>query len=133
MPPSVDHPSLTLILLDSTYVVRKLSNEEPVPEKLLNLFAHDTSESLISITKTSEEISIVSSIANDPGEGLPKWKCIKIKGPMDFGIVLLLTYSGVDRTDISCPRSDWSHVRFCDASKARRHLYICYKHLVGHI
>lgn len=133
MPPTIDHPSLTLILLDDTYVVRKLSKEESATSKILSLMVNDTSDSLLSITRTSEEISVVRSDTNDPGEGLPKWKCIKVKGPMDFGTVSLLIYSRVRRVDLSSPRSDWSHERFIDSSQARRHLYICCKHLVGHI
>lgn len=91
MPPPIDHPSLALSLLDNVYVVRKLETDKVLPESVLKLFSPNNDETFVSITRTSEEISIVSSIDNDSGDGLPKWKCIKIKGPMEFGMFIKLS------------------------------------------
>lgn len=87
MPPPLDHPSLTLSLLDDIYVVRKLDKDVPLPDKMIEFLSRNPNETLVSITKTDEEISVVSSTLMDPGEGLPKWRCIKVRGPMDFGIL----------------------------------------------
>lgn len=89
MPPSIDHPSLNLILLDETFLVYKISTDANLSADILAMLARSDANDtqFISVTRTSEEVSIVCSASSqsDVGIDATRWKCIKIKGPMDFG------------------------------------------------
>lgn len=89
MPPPSDHPSLTLSVLNDIFIVQQLTISEDIPDQLLSALTTLSSERnrFISITRTLEEISIVCNISSSSENDaqLPKWRCIKIKGPMDFG------------------------------------------------
>ncbi|EJD03807.1 uncharacterized protein FOMMEDRAFT_61694, partial [Fomitiporia mediterranea MF3/22] len=87
MPPALDHPPLNLILLDKPFIVYKLSVEESLPPNIVEAISHNVAdEEMISITRTSDEISIVGNIDSLPDIEAPRWKCIKIKGNLDFGL-----------------------------------------------
>ncbi|KAH8120044.1 ACT domain-containing protein [Phellopilus nigrolimitatus] len=87
MPPPSDHPALSLILFAESLIVHKLPIDEPIPDNLLNLLTKNTTQdSFISISRTSEEVSIVAHASSSPALNVPRWRCIKIKGPMDFGL-----------------------------------------------
>lgn len=94
MPPPSDDAALNLRLLDETYSVLQLKPDEAVPDDFLNLLIGKTSgpspenpeaEKLISITRTSEEISVIYN-GHVSGYQVPQWRCIKIMGPMNFGM-----------------------------------------------
>lgn len=94
MPPPSDDAALNLRLLGETYSVLQLKYNEAVPADFLNLLIGKTSgpspgnpetEKLISITRTSEEISIIYN-GHVSGYQVPQWRCIKIMGPMNFGM-----------------------------------------------
>ena len=74
-------------MLPNTYFVKKLLTSAKLPENILSLL---DGPGFFSITRTSEEISIVGEITDDPriqslSGGVGDWRCIKIAGPMEFG------------------------------------------------
>lgn len=82
--PLFDHPSLLLEVLPGFFFVTKLEAGHDIPVKDLQ-----GDSKFISITRTNEEISIVGEWR----EGMPdsydhSWKCIKMRGPLDFGSYL---------------------------------------------
>jgi len=82
-----DHPSLRLEVLPGIFFIAKQEAGQDVPVK--DLMAD--SGKFISITRTTEEISIVG----EWHEGMPDsydhtWKCIKMRGPLDFGLTGIL-------------------------------------------
>jgi uncharacterized protein len=71
--------SLTLSLFRETYAVLKLAPEESIP-------AWATRGELSSVTRTPDELSIVTQVDNlPPGEQLTqKWSAFKVHGPFAF-------------------------------------------------
>ena len=92
MPPTLNHPSLDLIILGERFVSYRLRTDAQIPQEVLKLLT-DTSEQghFISVTRTTEEISIVCSLSGESVADIPKdaayWKCIKIRGPLPFGLI----------------------------------------------
>ncbi|KAG0707431.1 ACT domain-containing protein [Suillus ampliporus] len=83
MPPPLNHPCLELELLDQTFFVKQLPVDRGIPAAIASeLNAAQDNPGIFSITRTREEISIVGEAAGDDGA----WKCIKIAGPMEFGM-----------------------------------------------
>ena len=87
MPPPFEHEAFHLQLLPRFYFVKQLPTSSELPENLLSFLS---GPAFFSITRTSEEISIVGEITENPqvrslsgGDG--EWRCIKIAGPMEFG------------------------------------------------
>ena len=86
MPPALDHPSLNLILFNEPIVIYKLQPNEILPDEILKVITRPISgEHLISVTRTAEEVSVVCNTAFLPNVEAPRWKSIKIRGPLDFG------------------------------------------------
>lgn len=91
MPPPEpsDHAAFHLRLLDQPFFVRQLKSGSAISPKFLDALTGSTGR-FISITTTDEEISIVGELsedeASDGEEAL--WRCIKIAGPMDFGLIV---------------------------------------------
>ncbi|KAK1234817.1 hypothetical protein PQX77_001910 [Marasmius sp. AFHP31] len=89
MPPPTNHSNLNLHVLPDACFVVKLDSTDAVPQAVLDTLAKPTGK-LISITRTSEELSIAGSWQESyPAEFKPgcTWRCIKIQGPMDFGLI----------------------------------------------
>ncbi|KAI0081054.1 hypothetical protein K474DRAFT_1479082 [Panus rudis PR-1116 ss-1] len=91
MAPPSDHPAFHLQVAAGTFYVKQFKPDEPIPQAFLDILTNRANPStLISITRTKEEISI----AGEAGDGYPvavddpdaTWGCIKIAGPMDFGV-----------------------------------------------
>lgn len=87
MPPPFEHEAFHLTLLPNAYFVKQLPTSSELPENVLSLL---NGPGFFSITRTSEEISIVGEITDDPrvqslSGGVGEWRCIKIAGPMEFG------------------------------------------------
>jgi len=85
MYPPIDHPCLHLHVLPGAFFVRKLEPSK-VAETLQSLFqdSNDDGQSFLSITRTSEELSVVGKYQ----DGMPKeykelasWRAFKIAGP----------------------------------------------------
>ena len=89
MPPPrpVDHKAFQLCLLKNPFFVKQLEPDATIPSEYLESLTNN-SKVFVSITRTDEEISIVGEVANDSNEpeGEANWRCIKIAGPMDFGL-----------------------------------------------
>ncbi|MDM8543944.1 ACT domain-containing protein [Desulfococcaceae bacterium HSG9] len=70
--------TLTLHILPEKFSIWQLPPDAPLPKS--------DNSSLWSVTRTSEELSIVSIAENAPS-GVPKeggWRCIGVKGPLVF-------------------------------------------------
>ncbi|KAI0275118.1 ACT domain-containing protein [Gloeopeniophorella convolvens] len=86
MPPPTSHSAFHVKLLSEEFRVQQQSPHDPLPEKIYaQLTGRDgaTTSKFISVTGTDDETSIVSAVT-DGEEG--EWRCLKIAGPMDFGI-----------------------------------------------
>jgi len=91
-PPSA-HPSLYLKVLERPYFVTQLHTDSAIPAAFLEALGSAHSERFLSVTRTLDEISIVGE-ANDALPVTPgdlKWRCIKIAGPMEFGLTGVLS------------------------------------------
>ena len=77
--------TLPLSLLPGTYAVCRLDSGSPVPHWAL-------SGSFFSVTRTSDELSIVCEEAGVPEGVLCEggWRCIKIEAALPFGLVGIL-------------------------------------------
>jgi len=82
--------SLNLRRLADTLAVCKLPAQDPIPQWALEAAA----PSLLSITRTPDELSIVCSEAQVPS-GLAdverSWGCLKVEGPLDFALTGILS------------------------------------------
>ncbi|KAI0352895.1 hypothetical protein OH77DRAFT_744013 [Trametes cingulata] len=85
-PPPADHTAFRLHLLERPFKVLQLKPDQKIPEDHLRLLTGVAAENgaFISVTRTDEEVSVVLS-SNEDDEAAT-WRCIKIAGPMDFGI-----------------------------------------------
>ncbi len=77
---------LTLTLLPKTYSVCRLDKKEEIPKWAL-------CSEFFSITKTMDELSIVTSQENVPAgiKNQNNWKILKVEGPLDFSLVGILS------------------------------------------
>ena len=76
-------PKLTLLI--ERFTLHRLAADAPIPEVVLD-------SSFFSVTRTPDELSIVlpeglvlSGTRQEPG-----WSCIKVLGPLDFGLTGIL-------------------------------------------
>lgn len=82
---SMAHHPLTLLTLDGTFAICKLEPQASIP-----LWA--TASAFFSITRTTDELSIVCPEENVP-EGIPcerGWRCLRVAGTIPFSVVGLL-------------------------------------------
>ncbi|KAH7925176.1 hypothetical protein BV22DRAFT_1195339 [Leucogyrophana mollusca] len=103
MPPPINHPCLNLELLAGTYFVKQFPAHEGIPTETLQRLsvvrATSTGPGLFSVTRTADEISVVGDAPGDDGE----WKCIKIAGPMDFGLTGVVCSFTIPLRDAKVP------------------------------
>src|SRR3954454_363384 len=79
-----DH-ALNLVVLRDEYSVCRLQPDSPVPH-----WAELLDDDFSSITRTSEELSIICTsrrVPRDAGSRSDGWRCLKVQGPLDFGLV----------------------------------------------
>ena len=71
--------NLKFRLIGGSFAICKLAAADPIP-------SWATTGSLTSITRTSDELSIVCPLENIPAEYKPEtpWVCLKIEGPFAF-------------------------------------------------
>jgi hypothetical protein len=81
MPPPSTHSCLDLTLYPELYFVSQ------VKEITADLFKSFSTGRFFSVTRTSDEISIVGEAGDDMPVEEAKWRCIRIAGPMDFGMI----------------------------------------------
>ena len=76
---------LKLSVLDGEYSVHRFSPETKIP-------ADSLSGNFLSITRTDDELSIVcdASISLNSDKSESGWVCIKVLGPLDFGLTGIL-------------------------------------------
>ncbi|KAJ7492315.1 ACT domain-containing protein [Mycena latifolia] len=94
MSPPIDHPCLHLHVLPGAFFVRKLepSKLDDIL-KILSLPSQDDGESFLSITRSSEELSVAGQYKDGMSEAykeLAGWRAIKIAGPMEFNLTGVL-------------------------------------------
>ncbi len=119
-------PSVNLVLsvLSETFTIHKLSPDLSIPEEILK-------SNYYSVTKTDNELSVVCSelIEVKSLQSSKGWKCIKVKGPLDFnltgilaGISDILTRGSISIFAISTFDTDYILVRSQDLPSARKKL-----------
>src|SRR5271168_2666618 len=79
-------PALTLLALQDSFAVSKMSPDIPIP-------TWAASGSLVSITRTRDELSIVCREEDVPFDVTAcerAWRCLRVAGRIDFGMVGIL-------------------------------------------
>ncbi len=82
---------LKLSVLDGEYVVHRFSPESEIPANALG-------GDFLSITRTEDELSVVcdAEISLNSEKSESGWMCIKVLGPLDFGLTGILAHiSGI--------------------------------------
>ncbi|KAH7886068.1 ACT domain-containing protein [Phlebopus sp. FC_14] len=83
MPPPINQACLDLVVLPQTFTVKQYPADGGIPLDIRkDLDVPKVKPGLLSVTRTAEEVSIVSEVLGDGGD----WKCIKIAGPMEFDL-----------------------------------------------
>ena len=79
-------PKLVLSVLSETLTIHKLSLDASIPEGILK-------SNYYSVSKTENELSVVFSevIEVQSLQNSKRWKCIKVKSPLDFNLTGILT------------------------------------------
>jgi len=77
--------SLTLLILPGTLAICRLGPDEPIPDWA-------QTGDLISVTRTSDELSIVCAQAAVPDyvKCNRGWRCLKVEGPLDLSLTGVL-------------------------------------------
>ena len=77
--------NLVLTVLSETFMIHKLSPDASIHEKILK-------SNYYSVSKTENELSLVCSevIEVQSLQSSKGWKCIKVKGPLDFNLTGIL-------------------------------------------
>ena len=117
-------PKLVFSVLFETFTIHKLSPDASIPEEILK-------SNYYSVSKTENELSLVCSevIEVQSLQSSKDWKCIKVKGPLDFdltgilaGISDILAQANISIFAISTFDTDYILVRTHDLSSARTKL-----------
>ncbi|KAJ7654831.1 ACT domain-containing protein [Mycena rosella] len=95
MAPPIDHPCLHLHVLPGAFFVRKLEPNQ-LDDTLKSIFmgSQDDGEAFLSITRSSEELSVVGQYQDWMPEAYKEfagWRAIKIAGPMEFNLTGVLS------------------------------------------
>ena len=113
--------NLVLSVLSETFTIHKLSPDVSIPEEIMK-------SNYYSVSKTENELSVVCSelIEVQSLQSSKGWKCIKVKGPLDFnltgilaGISDILAKENISIFAISTFDTDYILVRTQDLSSAR--------------
>ena len=116
--------NLVLSVLSETFTIHKLSPNLSIPEEILK-------SNYYSVTKSENELSVVCSelIEVQSLHSSKGWKCIKVKGRLDFnltgilaGISDILTRGNISIFAISTFDTDYILVRSQDLPSARKKL-----------
>lgn len=114
--------SLSLAILPQRFAICRLSPDEPLPTFLFH-------SQFFSITKTSEELSVVLSEEIVPSDWKTEtgWRCLKVSGPLDFGLtgilaslVMPLSEKGIGVFVMSTYDTDYLLVREENLNKATK-------------
>jgi hypothetical protein len=90
-------PSLTLSLLPDTLAVCRLAPDASLPDWAAG--------ELLSITRTSDELSIVCAERHVPASVRCEkgWRCLKVAGPMDLSLIGILASLAVPLAEARIP------------------------------
>ena len=104
------HPvRLTLRVQNETFAICRLDSKAPVP-------GWATSGRFVSITRTSDELSIVCPQHHVPPgtQHEPDWACLQVEGPLDFaltgilaGLTAALARAGISLFAVSTYETDY--------------------------
>lgn len=106
-------PNIALTVLADTFTIHKLAPDASIPVKILNC-------DFYSVSKTPEELSLVcpEQIDVNSEQISQDWKCIKVKGPLDFnltgilsGISDILAHANISIMAVSTFNTDYILVR----------------------
>ena len=115
-------------MLSETFTIHKLLPDASITEEILK-------SKYYSVSKTENELSVVCSelIEVKSLQSSKGWKCIKVKGPLDFnltgifaGISDILAQANISIFAISTFDTDYILVRSQDLSSARTKLKQAY-------
>ena len=116
--------ALTLTVLPGTYAVCRLAPEDSLPRWA-------TSGDFFSITRTSDELSVVCE-QSGVAEGVTcegDWRCLRVRGPLDFGLTGILASlaaplaeAGISIFAISTYDTDYVMVKAADLERATAEL-----------
>jgi hypothetical protein len=115
---------LNLCVLPGRLAICRLAPDAPVPER-------PAGAEFWSVTRTSDELSIVLPEEHVPagGEAETGWRCLKVKGPLDFGLTGILASlatplakAGVSIFALSTYDTDYVLVKDSDLEEAKRAL-----------
>ena len=85
-------------MLSETFTIHKLSLNASIPEGILKSNYYSVSKTENELSVICSEVIEVQSLQNSKG-----WKCIKVKGPLDFNLTGILAdiYDILPRGNIS--------------------------------
>tara|TARA_B100000029_G_scaffold436072_1_gene450485 strand:- start:104 stop:502 length:399 start_codon:yes stop_codon:yes gene_type:complete len=115
---------LVLSILSETFTIHKFSPDASIPEEIMK-------SNFYSVSKTEKELSLVCSEVFEfqSLQSSNGWKCIKVKGPLDFnltgilaGISDILTRGKISIFAISTFDTDYILVKSQEVSLARKKL-----------
>ena len=113
--------NLVLSVLIETFTVHKLSPDALIPEEISKSNYYYASKTENELSLVCSEVTEVESLKSSKG-----WKCIKVKGPLDFnltgilaGISDILAQANISIFVISTFDTDYILVRTQDLSSAR--------------
>ena len=116
--------NLVLSVLIETFKVNKLSPDPLIPEEILKSNYYNASKTENELSLVCSEVIEVQSLQSSKG-----WKCIKMKGPLDFnltgilaGISDILAQANISIFAISTFDTDYILVRSQDLYSARNKL-----------
>tara|TARA_B100001123_G_scaffold302414_1_gene337553 strand:+ start:148 stop:546 length:399 start_codon:yes stop_codon:yes gene_type:complete len=116
--------NLILSVLSETFTIHKFSPDASIPEEIMK-------SNFYSVSKTEKELSLVCSEVFEfqSLQSSNGWKCIKVKGPLDFnltGILAsisdILTRGKISIFAISTFDTDYILVKSQEVSLARKKL-----------
>ena len=116
--------NLVLSVLFETFTIHKLPPDASIPEEILKSTYYRVSKTENELSLVCSEVIEVQSLQSSKG-----WKCIKVKGPLDFnltgilaGISDILAQANISIFAISTFDTDYILVRSQDLSSARTQL-----------
>ena len=116
--------NLVLSVLSETFTIHKFSPDASIPEEIMK-------SNFYSVSKTEKELSLVCSEVFEfqSLQSSNGWKCIKVKGPLNFnltgilaGISDILTKGNISIFAISTFDTDYILVKSQEMSLARKKL-----------
>lgn len=110
-----------LDLLRGDYAIAKLAPDAAIPEW--------AGGELVSITRTGDELSIICATIPPEVDGERGWRCLKVRGPLDFSLTGVLASIAAPLAEAAVPifsistfDTDYILVREFDLERAKQAL-----------